>query len=110
MALCGFDLGLGMGRFPRLELTHIIPARRVTLEYLEGVHEGIGYAGVVLDALHSKPEEFAGQIQSGVLRTFALRILMFVMGRSRAERRIRLAIERGRMRALRELKRLGYFH
>ena len=109
MALCGFDLGLGAGRFPELELTHLIPARRVTLEYLEGIHEGFGYSGVVLNAIHDKAGHFPGQMQSGALKIFLLRILMFVTGKSRVERRIRLAREKGGLRAQRELKRLGNF-
>ena len=108
MALCGFDLGLGTGRFPELELTHLIPARRVTLEYLEGIHEGFGYAGTVLNALYDQPERFPGQMQYGAGRFFLLSVLMFVTGRSRAERRIRLAREKGGLRAQRDLKRLNY--
>ena len=109
MALCGMDLGLGTGRFPELELTHLIPARKLTLKYVEDLHEGLGYAGTVLGALYDRPEHFPGQIQSGGLRIFLLSILMFAMGKSRAERRIRLAREKGGLRAQRELKRLGCF-
>jgi hypothetical protein len=107
MALCGFDLGLGTGRFPELELTHLISARRVTLEYLEGLHEGFGYANVVTDIIYGK-EHFPGKIQSGALRIFLLSLVMFASGKSRAERRIRLAWEKGRSRASRELRQIGY--
>jgi glycosyltransferase involved in cell wall biosynthesis len=109
MALCGIELGLGTGRFPELELTHLIPARKLTLKYVEDLHEGFGYAGTVLNALYDRPEHFPGQIQSGALRIFLLSILMFASGKSRAERRIRLAREKGGLRAQRELKRLGCF-
>jgi glycosyltransferase involved in cell wall biosynthesis len=108
LALSGFDLGLGTGRFPELELIHLIPARKLTLEYLEGINESFGYGGVVLNAIYNKPEHFPGQIQSGALRIFLLRIFMLAMGKSRAERRIRLATEKGQLRAHRDLKRLGY--
>ena len=107
MALCGFDLGLGTGRFPELELTHLIPARRVTLEYLEGIYEGFGYANVVTDTIY-KAESFPGKLQSGALRIFLLRILMLITGKSRAERRIRLALEKGRARGGRELRQMRY--
>jgi hypothetical protein len=107
MALCGIDLGLGTGRFPELELTHLIPARKLTLKFAEDLHEGLGYAGTVLNALYDKPERFPGKVQSGALRIFLVSILMFAMGKSRAERRIRLAREKGGLRAQRELNRLG---
>ncbi len=108
MALCSCDLDLGVGQLPELELTHLIPAQRVTLKHLEGINEGIGYADVVISAIHNRSEQFPGRIQSGALRIFLLRIFMFLSGKSRAERRIRLAIERGQMRAYRDLERLGY--
>jgi hypothetical protein len=34
------SLGLGMGIFPELKLTHLIPSQRVTEEYLLRLHEG----------------------------------------------------------------------
>jgi hypothetical protein len=61
----------------------------------------------VLNALYDKPECFPGKVQSGALRIFLLRILMLAMGKSRIERRIRLAQEKGSLRAQRELNRLG---
>ena len=109
MALCSVDLGLGTGRFPELELTHLIPARRLTLEYLEGIHEGFGYSSTVISAIHDQAGYFPGQMPSGAMKIFLLRILMFVTGKGRVERRIRLAQEKGGLRARRELKRLGGF-
>ena len=108
MALCGFEIGLGTGRFPELELTHLIPARRVTLEYIEGLHEGFGYSDVVLKAIHDR--EALAQLQSGGLKNFLLPIVMTATGKSRMQKRIRLAEERGRAAALRDLQALGYFN
>ena len=108
MALCGIELGLGTGRFLELELTHLIPARKLSLKYVEDLNEGLGYAGAVLNALYDKPECFPGQMQFGAGRIFLLSALMFVTGKSRAERRIRLAREKGGLRARRELIRLGH--
>jgi hypothetical protein len=107
MALCGIELGFGTGRFPELELTHLIPARKLTLKYLEDLHEGFGYAGVVMNAIY-KSEPFPGQIQSGALRIFLLGIVLLVSGKGRVERRIRLAQEKGQLRAHRDLERLKY--
>jgi hypothetical protein len=107
MALCSLALGLGTGRFPELELTHLIPARRLTLEYLEGIHEGFGYSGVVLSAIHDKEARLPGQARSAFKR-FLLPIKLLAEGKSRAERRIKFAEERGKRAALRELQRLGH--
>jgi len=108
LALCGFDLGLGTGMFPDLELTHLIPARKLTLNFLENLYESFSYGSTVLSAVYDKPQPFPGQIQTGVLRILLLQILMLAMGKSRAERRIRIAKEKGGLRAQRDLKRLNY--
>lgn len=34
IAFCAIDLGYGIGKFPELQMTHLMPARRVTREYL----------------------------------------------------------------------------
>jgi glycosyltransferase involved in cell wall biosynthesis len=48
------DLGLGMGRFRTLCLTHLIPAKRLTDDYLYNLCEGFGYSDTVLNALRGK--------------------------------------------------------
>ena len=107
MALTGFQLGLGAGRFPQLELTHLIAARRLTMDYLEGLFEGFGYGGVILVAIHDQLRHYPGQFGSSPLKIFLLRIVMFLAGKSRAERRIKLAEERGRLAARRDLRHLN---
>lgn len=109
LALTTFKLGLGAGRFPELELIHLIPARRLTMEYLEGLYEGFGYGGAVVTAIHDCQKHYPGQFGTSALKIFLLRIFMFAGRKSRAERRIRLAEERGRLAARRDLERLGYF-
>ena len=108
MALTTYKLGLGAGRFPELELTHLIPARRLTLEYLEPLFEGFGYGGVILNAVHGNDQQYPGQFRTNSLKIVLLRVIMFAAGRNRAERRIRLAEERGRLAARRELRRLNF--
>ncbi len=39
LALTAIDLGLGLGRFQKLRLTHIVPANRLTPEYFEHLLE-----------------------------------------------------------------------
>lgn len=103
MAICGFDLGMGTGRFPELELTHLIPASRLTLDYLARLQEGFGYCGIMLDAIH-KMNSQPGRMRPTPFKIFALQIFMLFSGKSRVERRLRLAEERGRLRAYHELE------
>jgi glycosyltransferase involved in cell wall biosynthesis len=107
MALCGFNLGLGTGRFPELELTHLIPARKLNLKYLENLHEGFGYAGVVLNALH-QPGFSPGLPRWGGARILAKRFLWLAAGKNHVERRIRMAEEKGKLRAQRGLAQLNF--
>jgi len=46
------DLGLGMGLFCDLKLTHIIPAERLKREYLERLLEGIAFSSQIVLYLH----------------------------------------------------------
>ena len=57
LALCALDIGLGMGKFARLKLTHILPLRRLTEEYLLNLVKGIVYSRAILDFLRNKPQE-----------------------------------------------------
>ncbi len=48
MAACACDIGLGVGLFPELELTHLIPENRTTLDYLAKLADGIHYSAIYL--------------------------------------------------------------
>ncbi len=110
MALSGFDLGFGVGRFPQLELTHLIPAARLTLDYFTGLYEGFGYSGTILETIYThQNSNFPGRIQAGRLRILLQRILLLALRKKPAERKIRLAMETGRLRARNELIRAGHF-
>lgn len=51
LALCAFDLGLGTGCFADLTLTHLMPAARLTEDYLVQLAEGIAFSTVMLEGL-----------------------------------------------------------
>ncbi|WP_404790624.1 glycosyltransferase [Altericista sp. CCNU0014] len=55
MALSALDIGLGMGKFTRLKLTHIIPASRLTEAYLLKILKGIVYSMRVMHYLRGCP-------------------------------------------------------
>jgi len=88
-------------------LTHLIPARRLTLDYLEPLFEGFGYGSIILNAIHGNDRSYPGQFGSSALKIFLLRIIMFTVRKSRAERRIKLAEERGRLAARRDLQKIN---
>jgi hypothetical protein len=51
MVFTSCDLGLGMGVFPSIRLTHIIPARRLSIEYFERLVRDMHRSTVVLEHL-----------------------------------------------------------
>lgn len=55
LALCAVDLGLGTGKFARLQLTHLIPASRLTLDYLVRHAEGDAASHMMFRAIRGLP-------------------------------------------------------
>lgn len=51
LAWTAIDAGLGLGRFPELQLTHLIPRRRVEPDYMLELIEGDAASRVVLDRI-----------------------------------------------------------
>jgi glycosyltransferase involved in cell wall biosynthesis len=68
MALTCADIGYGMGVFPRLKLTHLIPSVRVQKAYLLNLTEAIAASGVVVEHYHPSPAVPSG---SGLKRVLA---------------------------------------
>ncbi|KAF0094497.1 MAG: glycosyl transferase family protein [Puniceicoccaceae bacterium 5H] len=57
LALMACDLGLGLGAFPMLGLQHLIPARRLTLDYIVELHAAMIASGLTLRALRPETED-----------------------------------------------------
>lgn len=57
LAYTACDLGYGTGGFPQLQLTHLIPARRLTLPYLERLAEEMYASDVLLRSLRHEVTE-----------------------------------------------------
>lgn len=55
LAHCALDVGLGTGRFARLHLTHLIPASRLTLDYLLRHAEGDAASFMMFRAIRGLP-------------------------------------------------------
>jgi len=96
MAFVACDLGLGLGRFMRLKLDHLMPANRVSDDYLIRLSEGIGYSETVLVALRG---QFPSECRVDQVVDFYKRLRL-----SRIQRALAVAYKAGRSRAIRELK------
>lgn len=48
LALTACDLGMAVGRFPQLQLRHLIPAQRLTEAYFVRLQEGLSYSHTML--------------------------------------------------------------
>jgi glycosyltransferase involved in cell wall biosynthesis len=92
MALTACDLGLGIGVFPQLRLEHLIPKRRLELDYLSNLVAGIYSSQAILGAIRGDPAPLASP--SGGLE----RLLKFWqrLHLSPETRRLDEAVERGR--------------
>lgn len=90
MALTACDMGLGMGQFTSLRLTHIIPPGRLTEEYLLKLQEGMAFSGILVSYFRTRsaPHE---RTSSGDRLRRATRLLCS----SNIERRMHLATWRG---------------
>lgn len=97
---CSFDLGLGIGVFKKLRLTHLIPAVRVTRQYLLRLHEGMCYSWTVLSYLHEGPEILRPRKVTGVMADLGRWLTM-----NFTDKEFYLAGLRGRRRALKILRR-----
>lgn len=99
LALTACDMGLGAGRFMSLQFLHLIPSRRLTLEYLLALREGMVFSHVILDSY--RPHLFP---RKALLRSVAGYLWRLAKG-NRYERRFQLAAWRGEWKARRLLAR-----
>ncbi len=92
MALTACDLGMGMGQFTALKLTHLIPAQRLQEEYLLRLEEGMSYSGIMLRFLRGEDLSVSWR-----RKVFLFSRQLFMNPRARrfygaAQRGVRLAI------------------
>ncbi len=95
LAICACDIGLGMGLFTALKLTHLIPAGRLTEDYLARLLEGLAYSSIVLNSLRSNNGHPAGRKLSTSLADLT-RLLI----RDRRDRRFFRAVRSGEQKAV----------
>jgi len=100
LSACAIDLGLASGVISSLHVRHLIPAERLTEEYLIRLVEGVAYSSVILHSF--RPETRNGIKTKGIAGKAAdvLRIARM----SPRERRFHNAVLRGEARARKELR------
>lgn len=98
MAICACDLGMGMGMFASLKLTHLIPADRLTEDYLVRLLEGLAYSSILLNSFRSSN----GHLPARKLSTSIADLVRLAI-RDRRERRFFRAIRRGEEKAAKVL-------
>jgi hypothetical protein len=91
MALTAIDMGLGVGRFPELVLTHVIPQGRMTEAYILKLAEESQISSFLLRKIRRRPYQpyFSGSL----LKRFAKWVRLWTL--PRMDRRIRQALIRG---------------
>jgi glycosyltransferase involved in cell wall biosynthesis len=98
LAACACDIGLGVGVFAALHLTHLIPSTRLREEYLLDLAENIALSTVILRSFRDPSDV----IQPPRLKTRAADVLRVMLMDSRARRFFR-ATRRGEGRARQQL-------
>lgn len=93
LAACACDIGLGVGVFAALRLTHLIPAVRLREEYLVSLAENIALSTIVLRSFR-KPHASNGRLP---LKTRLADVLRLSMLDARGRRLFR-AVRRGERR------------
>jgi hypothetical protein len=97
LAMCACDVGLGMGLFTSLRLTHLIPETRLTEDYLVKLVESLAYSAIVLDSFRSSPKA-NGLSMKRNLSTSLADVARLVI-RNRRERRFFRAVRKGEQQA-----------
>jgi glycosyltransferase involved in cell wall biosynthesis len=94
LAICACDVGLGIGLFTSLRLTHLIPAARLTEDYLVSLVEGLACSTVLLNSFRSRN----GGPSSPKLSTAAADVVRLLI-RNRRDRRFFRAVRSGERKA-----------
>lgn len=94
LATTACDLGLGVGLFTSLRLTHLIPCERLEEDYLARLLEGLAFSGVVLNSFRSNG---TAQPDTGAKTKTADLVRMLLMDRQ--QRRFFRAVRRGERKA-----------
>ena len=98
LAFTACDLGLGIGRFTKLKLTHLIPNQRLNEDYLLRLTEAASYSVIILRSLRE-------DIPQPSITSWRSKIIQFYYQSriSSRERRFFIARKKGEATALKDL-------
>jgi glycosyltransferase involved in cell wall biosynthesis len=105
LAICACDIGLGMGLFSSLKLTHLIPSVRLTEDYFAKLLEGLAYSSIVLDSFRSVGSTASLNGKSTRKQLTSLADLARLVTRNRRERRFFRAMKSGELKGLKVVSR-----
>jgi len=91
MAMTAIDAGLGVGQFPQLHLTHLIPRGRMTEAYILKLAEESQASSFVLRAIRDRP--YQPFMSGSLLKRILLWLRVWTL--PRMDRQIRFALMRG---------------
>ncbi len=98
LAACACDIGLGVGIFGALRLTHLIPANRLSERYLLALAENIALSSVILRSFRSaSASTTAPTVKNRIADTLRL------VAMNPRDRRVFRAVRRGERRAREQL-------
>jgi glycosyltransferase involved in cell wall biosynthesis len=101
LAICACDVGLGMGLFSSLKLTHLIPPTRLTEDYLAKLLEGLAYSSIVLDSFRTFGSTASVNGKSAARKELTkLADLARLLTRNGRERRFFRAVRSGEVKGL----------
>jgi hypothetical protein len=95
LAYCSIDLGMGIGTFCRLEVTHLIPQKRLTVDYIARLSAGINASGLILRSLRPSTQSAPPKGNFAAIRLSAKFYAKLAIS-SRIDRKIALAAHAGR--------------
>lgn len=95
LAFTSCDMGLGIGLFPQLRLTHLIPKERMGEDYLVRIAESVEFSALFLRFLRGEP---CRAVALTTRRKIVERLRFLALGR--LERRFHRASNRARERAM----------
>lgn len=98
LAACACDIGLGVGVFAAMRLTHLIPANRLSESYLLALSENIMLSTIILRSFRAP----LGSIAPPSLKKRVANMIRSAIMSPR-ERRVFRAVRRGERRALEQL-------
>jgi glycosyltransferase involved in cell wall biosynthesis len=95
LAYCAIDLGMGIGTFFRLKLTHLIPTKRLSADYIARLIAGISASEPVLKSLRPAKTSVSRRDRLAGIR-FWVKFCAKLATSSEIDRKIAIAAHRGR--------------